>query len=172
MDRVSRRHPALFACSPRKCVTRLLRFDVPEYAKFTLLAGAHRPVRSPCVNRFACNRATANPRRLQAQNSTIVLSKFARLALFETRKLKYANSHPLTVVDLSSEPWFAATAAGQSERRSSITPGTSLNTGGAQVAQLVEHVTENHGVGGSIPPLGTIILSKDIRKAPRSMDCR
>ena len=26
----------------------------------------------------------------------------------------------------------------------------------AQVAQLVEHVTENHGVGGSIPPLGTI----------------
>lgn len=26
---------------------------------------------------------------------------------------------------------------------------------GAQVAQLVEHVTENHGVGGSIPPLTT-----------------
>jgi GNAT superfamily N-acetyltransferase len=30
---------------------------------------------------------------------------------------------------------------------------------GAQVAQLVEHVTENHGVGGSIPPLGTTIAS-------------
>jgi hypothetical protein len=30
---------------------------------------------------------------------------------------------------------------------------------GAQVAQLVEHVTENHGVGGSIPPLGTIDFS-------------
>ena len=29
----------------------------------------------------------------------------------------------------------------------------------AQVAQLVEHVTENHGVGGSIPPLGTITRS-------------
>ena len=27
--------------------------------------------------------------------------------------------------------------------------------GSAQVAQLVEHVTENHGVDGSIPPLGT-----------------
>jgi hypothetical protein len=27
---------------------------------------------------------------------------------------------------------------------------------GAQVAQLVEHCTENAGVGGSIPPLGTI----------------
>src|SRR5882672_552583 len=30
-----------------------------------------------------------------------------------------------------------------------------LRGAGAQVAQLVEHVTENHGVGGSIPPLGT-----------------
>ena len=30
-----------------------------------------------------------------------------------------------------------------------------LDGPGAQVAQLVEHVTENHGVGGSIPPLGT-----------------
>ena len=27
--------------------------------------------------------------------------------------------------------------------------------GNAQVAQLVEHATENRGVGGSIPPLGT-----------------
>src|SRR6185369_10169603 len=30
----------------------------------------------------------------------------------------------------------------------------------AQVAQLVEHVTENHGVGGSIPPLGTISIDQ------------
>ena len=29
---------------------------------------------------------------------------------------------------------------------------------GAQVAQLVEHMIENHGVGGSIPPLGTNLL--------------
>ena len=28
----------------------------------------------------------------------------------------------------------------------------------AQVAQLVEHATENRSVGGSIPPLGTILL--------------
>lgn len=28
----------------------------------------------------------------------------------------------------------------------------------AQVAQLVEHATENRSVGGSIPPLGTIYL--------------
>ena len=31
--------------------------------------------------------------------------------------------------------------------------------GEAQVAQLVEHVTENHGVGGSIPSLGTTLFS-------------
>jgi hypothetical protein len=29
----------------------------------------------------------------------------------------------------------------------------------AQVAQLVEHATENRSVGGSIPPLGTIAVS-------------
>jgi hypothetical protein len=32
---------------------------------------------------------------------------------------------------------------------------------GAQVAQLVEHCTENAGVGGSIPPLGTITNASD-----------
>ena len=36
---------------------------------------------------------------------------------------------------------------------------------GAQVAQLVEHVTENHGVGGSIPPLGTKIFNSLIALA-------
>jgi hypothetical protein len=36
--------------------------------------------------------------------------------------------------------------------------------GRAQVAQLVEHVTENHGVGGSIPPLGTTISILYCRK--------
>src|SRR6185437_1690659 len=38
---------------------------------------------------------------------------------------------------------------------------------GAQVAQLVEHVTENHGVGGSIPPLGTSKI-KDLSESRRS----
>ena len=33
-------------------------------------------------------------------------------------------------------------------------PGHGLS-GNAQVAQLVEHATENRSVGGSIPPLGT-----------------
>ena len=33
---------------------------------------------------------------------------------------------------------------------------TPRGLGNAQVAQLVEHATENRSVGGSIPPLGTI----------------
>jgi hypothetical protein len=35
-----------------------------------------------------------------------------------------------------------------------------LAPGSAQVAQLVEHATENRSVGGSIPPLGTIKLQE------------
>ena len=31
--------------------------------------------------------------------------------------------------------------------------------GSAQVAQLVEHATENRSVGGSIPPLGTMKIN-------------
>ena len=54
------------------------------------------------------------------------------------------------------------------ENRASITRNALLRPAaragpGAQVAQLVEHVTENHGVGGSIPPLGTrAFVSPDI----------
>ncbi|MDB5638705.1 MAG: hypothetical protein JWP51_3613 [Bradyrhizobium sp.] len=35
--------------------------------------------------------------------------------------------------------------------------------GSAQVAQLVEHATENRSVGGSIPPLGTICIARQDR---------
>jgi hypothetical protein len=34
----------------------------------------------------------------------------------------------------------------------------------AQVAQLVEHATENRSVGGSIPPLGTIQFFTPLRR--------
>ena len=40
--------------------------------------------------------------------------------------------------------------------RAPLARGADRRFSWAQVAQLVEHVTENHGVGGSIPPLGTI----------------
>ncbi len=50
----------------------------------------------------------------------------------------------------------AWTLAGQVLIRTDALPHiASIDEDGAQVAQLVEHVTENHGVGGSIPPLGT-----------------
>jgi hypothetical protein len=47
---------------------------------------------------------------------------------------------------------------------------TSRDSGGAQVAQLVEHVTENHGVGGSIPPLGTKYISSAVQSHPISIE--
>ena len=56
-------------------------------------------------------------------------------------------------VRLRSAVLDSAGASLYKPRRSSL--GSHLRAG-AQVAQLVEHVTENHGVGGSIPPLGTI----------------
>lgn len=49
---------------------------------------------------------------------------------------------------------------GYKTRRNRVRGGQSLLSY-AQVAQLVEHVTENHGVGGSIPSLGT-----SLSKAP------
>ena len=45
-----------------------------------------------------------------------------------------------------------------SECRAATIGARSAGRGEAQVAQLVEHVTENRGVGGSIPPLGTILF--------------
>ena len=38
-------------------------------------------------------------------------------------------------------------------------PAGSVSSSRAEVAQLVEHVTENHGVGSSILPLGTNTLN-------------
>src|SRR3954447_24211729 len=46
-----------------------------------------------------------------------------------------------------------------------------VRTGSAQVAQLVEHATENRSVGGSIPPLGTmafLLLKADTQIRLRS----
>ena len=69
--------------------------------------------------------------------------------------------YPLTVL-AASRPvrcfWRGdrATAMAFSAQLVSAVPGVLLGRGPlAQVAQLVEHVTENHGVGCSIHPLGT-----------------
>jgi hypothetical protein len=51
------------------------------------------------------------------------------------------------------EAWWTERACLTINRRS-LKP--SVRLGNAQVAQLVEHATENRSVGGSIPPLGTI----------------
>src|SRR5260370_280121 len=49
------------------------------------------------------------------------------------------------------EAWWTGLPGLTINRRS-----RALAKGNAQVAQLVEHATENRSVGGSIPPLGTM----------------
>jgi hypothetical protein len=60
--------------------------------------------------------------------------------------------------------------------RASITPALSFvrhpRGRGAQVAQLVEHCTENAGVGGSNPPLGTINAAPRFGVRSRPFDGR
>ena len=67
-----------------------------------------------------------------------------------------------------SHPW---TPRGAAPIRSRLHRSPSPNYGAlrfAQVAQLVEHATENRSVGGSIPSLGTISTSEDqLPLAPR-----
>jgi hypothetical protein len=46
--------------------------------------------------------------------------------------------------------------AGPPDYKPPLPPSRFAGQGNAQVAQLVEHATENRSVGGSIPPLGTI----------------
>src|SRR6266446_9261361 len=56
------------------------------------------------------------------------------------------RSRRRSVVDRAGEPDYKPALPGHPR------------LGYAQVAQLVEHATENRSVGGSIPPLGTIHL--------------
>ena len=53
-------------------------------------------------------------------------------------------------------------------RRAKLSPLGAARLPCAQVAQLVEHVTENHGVGGSIPSLGTIFKPFALNDLERS----
>jgi hypothetical protein len=54
--------------------------------------------------------------------------------------------------EAEGEAWWTR-LPGLTINRRSLGPGSRS----AQVAQLVEHATENRSVGGSIPPLGTIL---------------
>jgi hypothetical protein len=97
--------------------------------------------------------ATAQRRIRAAFRPKIHLSSCSNLPsrLF----LKDANRHRLTAVNLTSAPSVGPSRRWTIEAALLYNPGTSLNSGSAQVAQLVEHATENRSVGGSIPPLGT-----------------
>ena len=61
----------------------------------------------------------------------------------------------------ADEAWWTG-LPGLTINRRSLAPAP----GSAQVAQLVEHATENRSVGGSIPPLGTIKVTDIPSKIP------
>src|SRR5215475_8486358 len=60
----------------------------------------------------------------------------------------------------------AAAVVDQLDRTARSVVYSRANARHAQVAQLVEHATENRSVGGSIPPLGTI-PNQRLRRALR-----
>jgi hypothetical protein len=69
--------------------------------------------------------------------------------------------------EAAGEAWWTWLPGLTINRRSSG-PGSRS----AQVAQLVEHATENRSVGGSIPPLGTISPDRRVNATgPRSVLC-
>jgi len=76
------------------------------------------------------------------------------LALVELRSLPNARGR-------HGSPRDGAEGAGQAA--GAVPISTSVAAGmapDAQVAQLVEHATENRSVGGSIPPLGTTFTKR------------
>ena len=68
----------------------------------------------------------------------------------------YAIPVPTRDEDADEPTIRRPTSAGQRRTRSYKRRSPGSRPRGAQVAQLVEHATENRSVGGSIPPLGTI----------------
>ena len=80
--------------------------------------------------------------------------------------------------------WPAVLDSPESSLYKPRAPLRPLGGRGAQVAQLVEHCTENAGVGGSIPPLGTSnptdrtnvvrvdarVIAKEDREPPGNLD--
>jgi hypothetical protein len=122
------------------------------------------PARFPRRRRSAAGRSAASGAATPAQRRTIALSAQSAQALQAglrpsiAARLKPAG-HPKRAAQCC-ESYSGQTPPGAFIR--SCAPPK------AQVAQLVEHVTENHGVGGSIPPLGTIGPFADVRVRPET----
>ncbi len=71
-----------------------------------------------------------------------------------------ARFGPVRRMDTAARPHYKPPA----RRSLGVPPWFPWTSQHAQVAQLVEHATENRSVGGSIPPLGTIRASALIRQ--------
>src|ERR1700730_13762215 len=76
-------------------------------------------------------------------------------------RMRFPGARTRTKTQVEGRIAFFGTVSGRVDRarRPDYKPRSRpLRLGSAQVAQLVEHATENRSVGGSIPPLGTTLL--------------
>jgi hypothetical protein len=139
---------------------------------WTCIAGYQAPMRSPAapmrtttgfdlslllpVFSIGCGPlATA----MGAMPDTLGHQLDARLSQAEPFRLRssgYGRTGGRSVVDRAVLPDY----------KPPLPQAASLVKGNAQVAQLVEHATENRSVGGSIPPLGTMAPSAVFRHSP------
>jgi hypothetical protein len=90
----------------------------------------------------------ANLKRLSTRRSAVEAVRTATYSAGSVKVIEFRARRQIL------KGWTVATPA----TRAPIAAEAPSSLKRAQVAQLVEHVTENHGVGGSIPPLGTILM--------------
>jgi hypothetical protein len=85
-----------------------------------------------------------------------------RCSSFWTMRIRFAFFRMVAPRVAGDEAWWTGPSGLTINRPLRVL----LRSGSAQVAQLVEHATENRSVGGSIPPLGTIGLSGPVLFRP------
>ena len=81
--------------------------------------------------------------------------------------MPYPARLPISIPTRTPEKGLDSPASHRHRRRSNRSPVLiDRRRSDARVAQLVEHMTENHGVGGSIPSPGTIAPSTGVLLLP------
>jgi hypothetical protein len=148
---------------PLRCATVAAR-DAAGHRRARVLRSARRAARrltSTAGSRAAMRSRRANPTRSPAKAArTDRVLRAPRRMRRGRRRRRVGRSAPASesrcgTLDRSQYRAIRPALLADRQPRPPVHPRTSTRKHPAQVAQLVEHVTENHGVGGSIPPLGT-----------------
>ena len=122
--------------------------SAPSAAAMSIsIAGCRALTRSPAAPATRTTGSSAAPAQCRASAASDGESPWRQMAFSRRR-------HRLCIV--TAMPVSAGLTGGHHRRSDYKPPAPGFRPGHAQVAQLVEHATENRSVGGSIPPLGTI----------------